>query len=169
MTTLTFVEYHNISGKNYDTDEDEGNPSGTFYFIPNPKSIKKDVDVKWRIRRAGYEKKIERARFRYNEKIQLVITGSCNAAKRDEIEFYSKRDSLFKVLSLDMKTYHAEDTEDCEGEGKPWHNNPVEESFFVIIVKVAFTQREAKVDPNNPARGWYDYSLTVKRIHTTRH
>jgi len=159
MASLKFVEYHNVTGKVYQA---SGN---TFTFDPNPRQIKKEVSVKWRIRRAGYEKKIERARFRYNEKIVLTILGSCQADKRDELEWYAKRDSLYLVKNLSMKTYHAEQTSDSDAaEPSDYASAKTqgEESFYVVIEKALFTQNEAKLD-------WYDYQLTVRRVHDTRH
>jgi len=159
MAYLSLVEYHSVSAKVYSA---SGN---TLVFNPSPRSIKKDISVKWRVRRAGYEKKIERSRFRYNEKITFTVTGSCPTDKRNEIEWFVKRDSLFLVQNLDLKTYHAEYTSDSDAaEPSSWAAAKIqgEETVYVIIEKSSFTQREAKVS-------WYDYVLTLRRVHLTRH
>lgn len=154
MTNLTLLEYHMQSGTY--------SPSGnTFTFDPNPNNIKKSVSVKWRIRRPGYGNKVERARFRYNEKIEFTITGSCNANKRDELEWFSKRDSLFRIENWPMPTYHSEWTPDVPVATPPNFASAPEENVYFVIESTDFTQTEAKLD-------WFDYSLKVVRVHPTR-
>jgi len=136
----------------------------TFTFDPKPNSVDKSVQVKWRIRRPGYSKKLERARFRFNEKIEFKIAGSCPGAKRDEMEWYTKRDSIFRVEVLDMNTYHAEMAGDSEEAAQRyWANvtsNDLEE-VYVVIENTKFSQAEAKQD-------WFSYTMTLRRIHKTR-
>jgi len=159
MPHIVLLEYHNVSGTTY---SQSGN---SFTFDPDPKSIKKHVEVKWRVRRAGMEKKIERVRFRYNEKMEFTLTGSCSETKRDELEWYAKRDSLFRLDNCTMRTYHSEETED-QGPGTPnnWAaaQSQGEETVYVVIEKAEFNQKEGKTD-------WYDYSLELRRCHLTRH
>lgn len=154
---LKLEEYHRNG--NYQT---AGN---VFTFDPQPRNIKKAVSVKWRIRRPGFEKKIERARFRYNEKITYSITGSCVADKRDEIEWYAKRDAIFKLLNCTLKTYHSQETDD-QGPGTPDTYTSAkaqgEETVFVVFESCSFTRTEAKVN-------WYDYTIKLRRVHQTRH
>jgi len=160
MANIELVEYHHESGITYSSVG-----CGTFIFDPDPKSLKKSVEVKWRIRRAGYEMKVERARFRFNEKIEYTLVGSCTGSKRDELEWYSKRDSIFKLVNCVLKTYHSEQTDD-EPAGTPptWEaaQSQGEEFVYVIISKTEFTQKEAKTD-------WYDYSVELRRVSLTRH
>lgn len=157
MPTLKLVEYHRDN--NYIV---LGN---TFSFDPDPASIKKDVAVKWRIRRAGYEKKIERGRFRYNEKIAYTVKGSCTKDKRDEIEWFAKRDAIFKVVGCELKTYHSAQTDDSDAATPTTYaaaKTQGEETVFVVFESTNFTQNEAKKD-------WMDYQLVLRRVHQTRH
>lgn len=158
MPTLQLIEYPKRLG----THVDYLTPANTFTFDPQPRNIKKEVSVKWRIRRPGYEKKLERARFRHNEKIVFTISGSCGKSKRDELEFYAKRDSLFKLVGCDMKTYHSQQTED---ESDPTPQNfasATEETVFLVFESATFTQLEAR--PN-----FFEYQLKLRRVHQTRH
>jgi len=165
MPKLTLVEYHNIGEKTYSA---SGN---SLVFDPAPRSVKKDVAVKWRIRRPGYEKKLERARYRYNEKIGLTIVGACKGEKRDELEWFAKRDSLYKIGQgagdgeLTMVTYHSEQTDDVsEGTPATWAAAKAQgpETFYAVFDSITFTQLEARID-------WYQYTIKMKRVHLTRH
>jgi len=170
MPNLELVEYWSGVGDGYQL---SGN---TFTFNPKPISLTKDVSVKWRIRRPGYQRKIERARFRYNEKISFKVTGSCSQSKRNEIEWYTKRDALFKLVNCDMLTIPAQETSDADygasenakrywsyakdfnyGEGAS-AGAPV----YVVFESAKFSQKEGKVD-------WFDYIVTLRRVHLTRH
>lgn len=165
MSAISLVEYHRV-GEAYQ-------PSGnTFTFgagVPRmhkPRSIKKDIEVKWRIRRPGHEAKIERARFRYNEKIELTLSGACKGEYRAQLEWFAKRDSLFRVTGLPLKTYHSEETPDCQMGGTPssWPAAKAlgEEEFFVVFESTNFTLAEALED-------WYEYSIKFRRVHLARH
>lgn len=168
--TLKLIEYWSGVGAGYQL---SGN---TFTFDPGPGNLSKDVSVKWRIRRPGYQRKIERARFRFNEKIEFRITGSCNQEQRNYLEWLSKRDSLFRLIGCEMLTIHAEQTSDCDcGAYQSWSDaktqvcNPdslpdpeTGEQILVVFKSAKFVQKEAKIN-------WYDYILTLQRVHLTRH
>ncbi len=159
MPSIVFVELHNVGQKTYSL---SGN---SFTFDPAPRNIQKAVEVKWRIRRPGYTKKVERARYRYNETIVFSITGACTGAKRDELEWYAKRDALYRIDNLDLKTYHSEKTADSTAyTPSSWSEaqSQGEETVYVVFEKVSFTLTEAKID-------WFEYKITARRVHLTRH
>jgi len=174
MANISLVEYWAHVSTGYQL---SGN---TLVFDPLPNSVVKSVKVKWRLRRPGFQRKIERGRFRYNEEITFAVTGSCPQEKRDEIEFYSKRDSLFKIINCDMKTYHTEQTSDSTNPPDSGTEIPtyqlytncknqdcgegagMGEPVFVIFEDAKFTQKEGKTD-------WFDYAITLHRVHLGRH
>jgi len=159
MPTLELVEYWAHTNSGYSA---SGN---TLVFSPAPISLTKDVTVKWRIRRPGFQRKVERARFRYNEKIQFKASGSCNAEKRNEIEWYSKRDSLFKLQNCDMDTFLAEETSDTDENAYQYWieaKGQAQAIVYLVFESAKFTQREGKID-------WFDYVVTLRRVHLTRH
>lgn len=158
MPNLQLVEYP----KNLGSHVDYLTPANTFTFDPQPRSIKKNVSVKWRIRRPGYMKKIERARFRYNEKISFTITGSCSKTKRDEIEFYAKRDSLFELVNCNMKTYHSQETEDEQGATPQDFDSASTETVYVVFESANFTEKEARPT-------FFDYTIKLRRVHQKNH
>lgn len=160
MPNIELVEYW--SGVTSGSYVASGN---TFTFDPRPATVNKDVSVKWRIRRPGYRRKEERGRFRYNEKIQFKITGSCRQEKRRELEWYVKRDSVFKLQNSDMETPHAEQTSDSNAAAfRYWTDASGEsnEDVYLIFESAKFTQLEAKID-------WFNYTLTLRRVSLTRH
>lgn len=159
MPNLELVEYWAHVSTGYVA---SGN---TLTFSPAPISLTKDITVKWRIRRPGFQRKLERARFRYNEKISFKASGSCNAEKRNEIEWYAKRDSLFRLVNCDMTTFLAEETSDTdENAYQYWTEAKAQPEAVVYMVfeSAKFTQREGKID-------WFDYIVTLRRVHLTRH
>jgi len=154
---------------------------GTLIISPGPRSIKKSVKTTWRKRRAGLHKKIERGKWRVNEEIVWTVEGECDNDKRREIEFYSKRNSLYEVLNTPEMpdsfwtpyAVHTEDSKDRGGGTQEWTywNNPTnteDEKIYVLFEKINFTEREGKFSNKSATGTWISYTLTLKRVNPAR-
>jgi len=154
----------NLSLKEYHWDNSAFTASGgTLVFDPNPATIKKSVQTTWRVRRAGLSKKIEKAKWRCNEEIHFTVDGQCSPTKRKEIEFYSKRNSVFEIVGGPgvMDSPFAVSTDDSTGTESTYWDYPTStanETLYVAITKVDFTESEGRHE-------FPSYTLELKRVN----
>lgn len=128
----------------------------TFTFTPSPKSISKSVEVLWRIMHSG-RRKLKKSKYRVRETITWTLQGSCQGsytadALRNQIEYYTKRNSKFKVI-IDANTPQIFLCPSQAGA-----NSFTWEIVFVVFKSARFTQTEGKI-------GWFDYSIELERVN----
>jgi hypothetical protein len=103
-----------------------------FYFIPRPSSIRKNLNMNWRVSHSGTQQ-LKKARFRGRESNEYRLSGSFSEDLRFEFEYYLKQESKFLIRNHQMQNPDAT-LED-------W-NGTTDEEDFVIIKSANFSGSE---------------------------
>lgn len=72
-------------------------PNHVFNFLPRPSSIRKNVQMNWRVNHSGTQQ-LKKARFRGRETMEFRLSGSFSESLRKEFEYYMKQESKFWVI-----------------------------------------------------------------------
>jgi hypothetical protein len=79
-----------------------------FFFIPRPRSIRKNGQMALKIRHSGTNR-LKRFRFRFRETTEWRLSGSFSESLRREFEYYAKQESKFRLNNTYMDTPFNQD------------------------------------------------------------
>lgn len=142
---------------------------GTFTFSPDPDGVTKECQVDWMIRKSGLSNTWPKSKYRYKRTVAYSITGGCNGALRNEIEFYTMRNSKFRLIGLGnmatVEPYSERNTtfpsaHSWNSTSKPtWVRdmNPNPGAEYVIIESASFKQEPGKND-------WFSYNIKLSLV-----
>lgn len=105
-----------------------------FNFIPRPSSIRKNIQMNWRVSHSGTQS-FKKARFRGRETTELRLSGAFSESLRKEFEYYLKQESKFWLLESYMDCPHTEGHDFAIGDDDP-------DGWFVIIKSANFSGSE---------------------------
>lgn len=130
---------------------------GVFYFIPRPSSIRKNVQMNWKIDHTGTQR-LKKARYRNRETVEYRISGSFSETMRFEFEYYLKQESKFHMVNHYMPNPDSSQFD---------HDPNEDEADFVIIKSVNFAGVEGRLfveEYDMVGRGLrVDYEIVLER------
>ena len=128
-----------------------------FYFIPRPSSIRKNVQMNWKIDHTGSQR-LKKARYRNRETVEYRISGSFSETMRFEFEFYLKREAKFHMVNHYMPNPDS---------GQYYFKPDEDEADFVIIKSANFAGVEGRFfveEYDMVGRGLrVDYEIVLER------
>lgn len=128
-----------------------------FYFIPRPSSIRKNVQMNWKIDHTGTQR-LKKVRYRNRETVEYRISGSFSETMRFEFEYYQKQESKFHMTNHYMPNPDS---------GQYDHDPNEDEADFVVIKSANFAGVEGRLfveEYDMAGRGLrVDYEIVLER------
>ena len=134
-----------------------------FEFDPNPSGVTKEVKTEWRVRHTGLYATWPRCKYRYRRTVTFTLKGACSGEKRRELEFYSMRNSKFKI---DTSSWTGLQTPEYYNQKDvynpfdyPWEGvNHPNQTIYVMFQEFNTEIAEGKVD-------WFTYTIKLQVIN----
>jgi len=127
---------------------------------PSPSAINHTAQVYWRYSNAG-TKVFPKCKYRYKRTIAYTLTGGCNRAKLEEIEYYALRNSKFKLDTSvgdwsKLKIADPKSDKNTIPYDNPWTGSPSYLTIYVVIDELTYSYDEG--------RDWINYTLKLKIV-----